>query len=97
MGIKEFDVSFVAERRQVLGGEQPGTIAGWRRGTPRTRYMDREIRLPVVSSGLQRRPWQCLAISVFMLLERRGCFLNTVYDNAHYRRASSHVHGAFLR
>ena len=88
---------FVAERRQVLGGEQPSTVAGRRGGTTGTWHMDGEIRLSAVSPGLQRRSWQCLAISVPMLLERRRRFSNTVHGDAHYRRAPPHVHGAFLR
>ena len=59
--------------------------------------MDGEIRLSAVSPGLQRRSWQCLAISVPVLLERGRRFSNTVHGDAHYRRAAPHVHGALLR
>lgn len=89
--------SFVAERRQVLGGEQPSAVAGRRGRTSGTWYMDGEIRLPVVSFGIQRRPWQCVAVPVSLLLKWRGRFSNTVHSDAHYRGTASNVHGAFLR
>lgn len=93
---KYFSLS-LAERRQVLGGEQPSTVASWRGRTSGTRHMDGKIRLPVVSSGLQRWPRKRLAFPVPVLLERRRCFSNTVYDNAYHRRTTLDVHGTISR
>lgn len=81
------------ERRQILSSKQPSAAPRWRRRAPRTRHLDRKIRLPPVSPGVQRGSGERLALPLLVLLERRWGLSDPLHGDADNRRAPSDVHG----